>query len=95
MTLRPGSAPNHLRGDPKPSPRRGGPPRVLRIDNSLELVSAALQRFCENQTGITYILPRCQCDNGCIESFHNRLRTECLDRTTSGSDAGARFARRG
>ena len=35
----------------------GGPPEVLRMDNGPELVSQALQRFCENQVGMVYIPP--------------------------------------
>ena len=35
----------------------GGPPKVLRMDNGAELVSQALQRFCENKVGLTYIPP--------------------------------------
>jgi transposase InsO family protein len=58
----------------------GGPPKVLRMDNGPEMVSAALQRFCENKTGMVYIPPGCPWDNGYIESFNNRLRKECLNR---------------
>jgi putative transposase len=58
----------------------GGPPRVLRMDNGPEMVSRALQRFCENKTGLLYIPPGCPWDNGYIESFNNRLRKECLNR---------------
>lgn len=58
----------------------GGPPKVLRADNGPELVSQALQRFCENKTGIVDIPPGCPWDNGYIESFNNRLRKECLNR---------------
>jgi hypothetical protein len=29
----------------------GGPPKALRMDNGPELVSQALQRFCENKVG--------------------------------------------
>ena len=58
----------------------GGPPRVLRMDNGPELVSLALQRFCENKTGMLYIPPGCPWVNGYIESFNNRLRKECLNR---------------
>lgn len=58
----------------------GGPPRVLRMDNGPEMVSQALQRFCENRTGLLYIPPGCPWDNGYIESFNNRLRKECLNR---------------
>ncbi|MCA2317714.1 IS3 family transposase, partial [Mycobacterium sp. WUMAC-025] len=59
---------------------RGGPPKVLRMDNGPEMVSQALQRFCENKTGMVYIPPGCPWDNGYIESFNNRLRKECLNR---------------
>ncbi|WP_155770925.1 IS3 family transposase [Mycobacterium colombiense] len=58
----------------------GGPPKVLRLDNGPEMVSQALQRFCENKTGMVYIPPGCPWDNGYIESFNNRLRKECLNR---------------
>jgi putative transposase len=58
----------------------GGPPKVLRMDNGPEMVSQALQRFCENKTGMVYIPPGCPWDNGYIESFNNRLRKECLSR---------------
>jgi len=37
----------------------GGPPKVLRLDNGPEMVSQALQRFCENKTGMVYIPPGC------------------------------------
>lgn len=58
----------------------GGPPTVLRMDNGPELVSQALQRFCDGKTGMSYIPPGCPWDNGYIESFNNRLRKECLNR---------------
>ena len=58
----------------------GGPPKVLRMDNGPELVSAALQRFCENKVGLSYIPPGTPWNNGYIESFNNRLRKECLNR---------------
>ncbi|KKB97433.1 integrase [Mycolicibacter arupensis] len=58
----------------------GGPPKVLRLDNGPEMVSQALQGFCEHKTGMVYIPPGCPWDNGYIESFNNRLRKECLNR---------------
>ena len=58
----------------------GGPLKVLRMDNGPELVSQALQRFCQNKTGMVYIPPGCPWINGYIESFNNRLRKECLNR---------------
>jgi putative transposase len=35
----------------------GGPPKVLRMDNGPELVSQALQRFCDGKVGLSYIPP--------------------------------------
>ena len=58
----------------------GGPPKVLRMDNGPELVSQALQRFCDNKVGMVYIPPGTPWNNGYIESFNNRLRKECLNR---------------
>jgi transposase InsO family protein len=58
----------------------GGPPVVLRMDNGSELVSQALQRFCDGKAGMVYISPGCPWDNGYIQSFNNRLRKECLNR---------------
>jgi putative transposase len=50
------------------------------MDNGPELVSQALQRFCDGKVGLSYIPPGCPWDNGYIESFNNRLRKECLNR---------------
>jgi transposase InsO family protein len=58
----------------------GGPPKVLRMDNGPEMISQALQRFCDGKTGMVYIPSGCPWDNGYIESFNNRLRKECLNR---------------
>ena len=55
----------------------GGPPKVLRMDNGPELVSQALQQFCEGKVGLSYIPPGTPWNNGYIESFNNRLRKEC------------------
>ncbi|WP_280493247.1 IS3 family transposase [Nocardia asiatica] len=57
-----------------------GTPRVLRCDNGPEMISATLQRFCADRVGITYIPPGTPWNNGYIESFNRRLRTECLNR---------------
>ncbi|MEU1525389.1 IS3 family transposase [Nocardia rhamnosiphila] len=57
-----------------------GAPKVLRCDNGPEMISGALQRFCANRIGITYIPPGTPWNNGYIESFNRRLRTECLNR---------------
>ncbi|WP_157101599.1 IS3 family transposase [Nocardia shimofusensis] len=57
-----------------------GVPKVLRCDNGPEMISEALQRFCRDRVGITYIPPGTPWNNGYIESFNRRLRTECLNR---------------
>jgi hypothetical protein len=57
-----------------------GAPKVLRCDNGPELISAALQRSCTDRVGISYIPPGTPWNNGYIESFNRRLRTECLNR---------------
>ena len=49
----------------------GGPPKVLRMDNGPELVSAALERFCENKVGLSYIPP----DNRGTTATSNRSTT--------------------
>jgi len=58
----------------------GGRPKVLRMDNGPELVSQALQRFCDGKVDMVYIPPGTPWNNGHIESFNNRLRKECLNR---------------
>jgi putative transposase len=58
----------------------GGPTMVLRMDNGPELVSQALQQFCDGRVGLSYIPPGTPWNNGYIESFNNRLRKECLNR---------------
>ncbi|WP_433208807.1 IS3 family transposase [Nocardia sp. CA-107356] len=57
-----------------------GAPKVLRLDNSPEMISQALQRFCGDKVGIVYIPPGTPWNNGYVESFKRRLRTECLNR---------------
>ncbi|MEU5405231.1 integrase core domain-containing protein [Nocardia asteroides] len=58
----------------------GGPLRVLRMDNGPEMVSLALQWVCADRVGISYIPPGTPWNNGFVESFKRRLRTECLNR---------------
>jgi putative transposase len=57
-----------------------GLPKVLRMDNGPEFISQALQQFCENKVGLSYIPPGTPWNNGHIESFNSRLRKECLNR---------------
>ncbi len=59
---------------------RGGPPMVLRMDNGPEMISQALQQFCADRVGLSYIPPGTPWNNGYIESFNRRLRAECLNR---------------
>ena len=40
----------------------GGPPMVLRMDNGPEMISQALQGFCEGQVGLSYIPPGTPCE---------------------------------
>lgn len=56
-----------------------GLPAAIRCDNGPELVSDALQEFCENQINIRYIPPGEPWRNAFIESFNGRLREECLN----------------
>lgn len=70
----------------------GGPPMVLRLDNGPEMISEALQRFCADMVGISYIPPGTPWNNAFIESFNNRLRKECLNRNHWTSLLEARVA---
>ena len=44
--------------------RVGGPPIVLHMDNGPELISQALQRFCDGKVGLSYIPPGTPWNNG-------------------------------
>lgn len=57
-----------------------GAPKVLRLDNGPEMISAALQSFSADRVGISFIPPGTPWNNGYVESFNRRLRVECLDR---------------
>ena len=59
---------------------RGRPAESAADGQRPELVSQALQRFCDGKVGMSYIPPGSPWDNGYIESFNNRLRKECLNR---------------
>ncbi|MEV6322459.1 DDE-type integrase/transposase/recombinase [Nocardia sp. NPDC051787] len=60
---------------------RGGPPKVLRVDNGTEMISASLHQFCADRAGIVYLPPGTPWNNGFIEPFNRSLRAECLNRT--------------
>ena len=60
--------------------KAGGPPMVLRMDNGPEMISEALQSFCDGTVGLSYIPPGAPWENPYIESFNSRLRREYLNR---------------
>jgi UDP-N-acetyl-D-mannosaminuronic acid transferase (WecB/TagA/CpsF family) len=58
--------------------QRGTWPAALRCDNGPELVSTAVANWCHDRTDTVFIDPGCPRQNPWIESFHSRLRDECL-----------------
>ena len=70
---------------------RYGAPRHLRSDNGPEFIARRVQRWL-GRAGIqtAYIEPGKPWQNGVGESFHSRLRDECLDREWFHSLAEAR-----
>ena len=71
---------------------RHGRPRHLRSDNGPEFIAYAIQDWLK-QNGIKtiYIKPGSPWENGHIESFHDKLRDECLNRELFGSLLEARI----
>lgn len=59
--------------------QRGVWPGALRCDNGPELISTALADWCRARTDTVFIDPGCPWQNPWIESFHSRLRDECLN----------------
>jgi putative transposase len=58
-----------------------GVPGCIRSDNGPEFISDAIKRwFIESSVETLYIEPGCPWQNGYIESFHSRFRTELLNR---------------
>jgi len=58
-----------------------GTPEHLRSDNGPEFIAHAVQRWLrDNQIKTLYIDPGSPWQNGFVESFHGRLRDECLNR---------------
>lgn len=58
-----------------------GKPRYIRSDNGPEFTAKAVMRWLrERLIGPTYIEPGSPWQNGFIESFHGKLRDECLNR---------------
>ena len=58
---------------------RRGRPRSIRCDNGRELTSRHFLAWCiEQQIELVHIQPGKPTQNGRVESFHGRLREECL-----------------
>ncbi len=71
---------------------RYGAPQHLRSNNGPEFIACAIQDwFRERQIKTLYIKPGSPWENGHIESFHDKLRDECLDRELFGTLAEARI----
>lgn len=65
---------------------RYGRPQHLRSDNGPEFIAKAVQDWLgEAGIGTLYITPGSPWENGHIESFHDKLRDECLNREVFGS----------
>jgi transposase InsO family protein len=65
---------------------RYGRPVHLRSDNGPEFIAYAIQDWLkENEVKTIYIKPGSPWENGHIESFHDKLRDECLNRELFGS----------
>lgn len=68
-----------------------GAPRYIRSDNGSEFIARALrQELARHPIGTIYIDPGSPWQNGYIESFHQRLRDECLNQELFLSVAEAR-----
>jgi transposase InsO family protein len=71
---------------------RYGRPRHLRSDNGPEFIAYAIQDWLREENVKTiYIQPGSPWENGHIESFHDKLRDECLNRELFGSLLEARI----
>src|SRR5215213_7524561 len=71
--------------------REHGTPQHIRSDNGPEFIAYAIQDWlCERQIKTLYIKPGSPWENAYIESFHDKLRDECLKREVFGNLAEAR-----
>lgn len=52
---------------------------AIRCDNGPELISQALADECAGRVGLSLIDPVCLWQNSYVESFHGRLRDDCLN----------------
>ena len=58
----------------------GGLPKTIRVDNGCEFTSKALDQWAsDNRVQLDFSRLENLTDNALIESFHGRLRTECLN----------------
>jgi transposase InsO family protein len=65
---------------------RYGAPEHLRSDNGPEFIATCMQDWLKAQEIKTlYITPGSPWENGHIESFHDKLRDECLNRELFGN----------
>jgi len=65
---------------------RYGLPQHLRSDNGPEFIAYAIQDWLQaKQVKTIYITPGSPWENAYIESFHDKLRDECLNREVFGS----------
>jgi len=65
---------------------RHGKPAHIRSDNGPEFIAYAIGDWLkENKIETIYIRPGSPWENGHIESFHDKLRDECLNRELFGS----------
>jgi hypothetical protein len=70
---------------------RYGAPKHLRSDNGPEFIACAIQDWLGQASIKTlYITPASPWENSYIESFHDKLRDECLNRELFGSLLEAR-----
>jgi transposase InsO family protein len=70
---------------------RYGAPEHLRSDNGPEFIAYAIQDWLKDREIKTlYIKPGSPWENGHIESYHDKLRDECLNRELFGTLAEAR-----
>lgn len=70
--------------------RRHGRPEHIRSENGPEFIAYAIQDWMQHRAiKMGYIKPGSPWENACIESFHDQLRDECLNREVFGSLAEA------
>ena len=75
----------------KAAMQKHGKPEHLRSDNGPEFIAYAIQDWLKtDQVETLYIKPGSTWENAYIESFHDKLRDECLNRELFGSLVEAR-----